>query len=64
MKNIPRSIFLQVDSENEKPEDFKELGEVTWCKDRINDNDIEYILKPKRIIKNYLKMIIIKKRKS
>ena len=42
MKNIPDIIYLQVDPENEKPEDFKELGEVTWCQDRINDSDIEY----------------------
>ena len=42
MKNIPKRIYLQIDPENEKPEDFKELGEVTWCEDRINKSDIEY----------------------
>ena len=53
MKNLPKRIFLQIDPENEKPEDFKELSEVTWCEDRINDSDIEYILKPKiKLIKN------------
>lgn len=69
MKNIPKKIYLQVDSENEKPEDFKELREVTWCEDRINDSDIEYVKKDlealaqfKRIIRNYLKMKIIKNR--
>ena len=44
MKNIPKRIYLQIDPENEKPEDFVELDEVTWCEDRINKNDIEYKL--------------------
>jgi len=48
MKNIPKRIFLQVDSENEKPEDFKDLCEVTWCEDRINKTDIEYARKNKK----------------
>lgn len=42
MENIPKKIYLQVDPENEKPEDFNELGEVTWCRDKINNNDIPY----------------------
>lgn len=46
MKNIPKKIYLQVDPENVKPEDFNELHEVTWSVDRINKNDIEYVLKP------------------
>jgi len=29
IRNLPERIFLQVDSENERPEDFKELREVT-----------------------------------
>lgn len=45
MKNIPRKIFLQVDEKGETPDDFNELEGVTWCEDRINDNDLEYILK-------------------
>ena len=44
MKNIPKKIYLQIDPEKENPEDFKELREVTWCEDRINDNDVEYIM--------------------
>jgi predicted nuclease with TOPRIM domain len=32
-------IFLQV-CENE---DSEWVGEVTWCQDRINDDDVEYI---------------------
>jgi hypothetical protein len=45
MKNIPQKIYLQVDPENEHPEDFNKLHEVTWCEDKINDTDIEYHLK-------------------
>jgi len=47
MKNIPKKIYLQVDSENERPEDFKDLREVTWSEDRINKSDIEYVRKIK-----------------
>ena len=52
MKNIPEKIYLQVDPENENPNDFNDLHEVTWCQDKINDNDIEYIRKDK--IEEYL----------
>lgn len=42
----PKTIFLQVcgtcqDNECDKC-DFDQLQEVTWCKDRINDNDVAY----------------------
>jgi hypothetical protein len=43
MKNIPDRIFLQVDPEGEKPADFKDLEGISWCEDRINDNDIAYV---------------------
>ena len=42
MKNIPPVIYLQVDPENERPEDFNKLAEVTWCKDRILKTDLTY----------------------
>ena len=42
MKNIPKKIYLQV-PDNEDVKDFKDLFEVTWCVDKINDSDIEYI---------------------
>lgn len=45
MKNIPIKIYLQVDPDNKNPEDFNDLTEVTWCVNKINDNDLEYILK-------------------
>ena len=48
MKNIPKKIYLQIDSENceyfKELEDFKELDEVTWCDERINKTDIEFEL--------------------
>lgn len=47
MKNIPKKIYLQVDPDNENPENFEELIGITWCDERINDNDIEYILNGK-----------------
>lgn len=46
MKNIPEKIYLQVhgDAWDENMTDFNELVGVTWCKDRINDDDLEYVL--------------------
>ncbi len=44
MKNIPKVIYLQVDPEDEEPDDFKELDEVTWCSDWINKSDIKYMI--------------------
>lgn len=39
----PKKIYLQADPENEKPKDFENLEGITWCADKINNNDIEYI---------------------
>ena len=48
MKNLPDKIYLQVcgdcnanDCENCKFEDLED--NVTWCKDKIFDKDIEYV---------------------
>lgn len=46
MKHIPNKIFLNIGYEPEKGDDFNDLGEVTWCADKVNDNDIEYQRKP------------------
>lgn len=46
MKNIPNTIFLNLGEDLEDFEDFNELGEVTWCTDKIGDGDIEYQRKP------------------
>lgn len=42
MKNIPEKIYLQIGDECDS-EDFNELSEVSWCKDKIYDNDIEFV---------------------
>lgn len=47
MKNKPKEIYLQIDADGETPEDFNNLHEITWCEDRINENDLVYVLKEK-----------------
>jgi hypothetical protein len=47
VKNIPNKIYLQI-GEDCIDEDFDKLFEVTWCKDRINRNDIVYYRKSKK----------------
>jgi hypothetical protein len=44
MKNLPKRIYLQIDADGETPEDFKDLSGVSWCADKIYDNDIAYVL--------------------
>ena len=46
MKHIPNKIYLNVGCDTREVKDFSELSEVTWCADKINDNDIEYQRKP------------------
>lgn len=51
MKNIPKKIYLQIGDDaditisNSIP-DFNDLCKeaITWSTERINDNDIEYVL--------------------
>lgn len=45
MKNIPETIYLQTGEDTENIEDFNQLEGVTWCKDRINESDLEYVRK-------------------
>lgn len=41
--NPPERIFLQVDPEGEGyPSEYEG---VTWCRDRINETDVEYVRK-------------------
>jgi len=47
VKNLPAVIYLQV-GEDIDEEDFNDLIEVTWCKDKIYDTDIRYVLPPKK----------------
>jgi aldehyde:ferredoxin oxidoreductase len=42
MKNQPKFIYLNIGADGEV-EDFKTLSEVTWCEDRVNDDDLEFI---------------------
>ena len=46
MRNIPNKIYLNMGCDPKEVKDFSELSEVTWCVDKINDNDIEYQRKP------------------
>lgn len=45
MKNIPNRIYLQIGlKENgESCNDFKELSNVSWCSDKIYEDDLEFI---------------------
>lgn len=38
MKKAPEKIWLQINEE-----DGEENHEVTWCQDKINDTDVEYV---------------------
>ena len=49
-KNIPKVIYLQIGEDCEK-KDFSDLEGITWCEDRINKNDIRYILDKRQIQK-------------
>ena len=52
MENIPNKIYLQVGERcntnfiTEQENDFKNFEkEITWCRDRINKNDIVFYRK-------------------
>lgn len=47
MKNIPKTIYLQIGDDCPKDVDFNGLVGVSWCADKINKNDIKYVLKKK-----------------
>ena len=59
-KNIPKEIYLQISDDCDTDDFLKETkivgdeGEVgiTWCEDKINDNDIRYVLDKRHISKN------------
>ena len=44
-KNAPQKIFLQVGDDCPDDENFVDLFGVSWCAEKINENDLEYILK-------------------
>ena len=43
MKNIPKIIYLKVDSDKENPEDYKDIKGIALCEYRINKKDLQYI---------------------
>lgn len=44
MKNIPKKIWLTTGLDNDdEVRDFKELTEVSWCEEQVNDKDIPYV---------------------
>lgn len=46
MKNTPKKIYLQIGDTFDGDldgDDFGQLVEVTWCKDRIWKTDLEYV---------------------
>ena len=47
MKNIPKEIYIQIGDDVSIKDniDFKDLTEVTWSADRINNTDIIYCRK-------------------
>lgn len=44
MLNEPQKIYLCLGEGIESDTDFKELTGVSWCADRVNATDIEYVL--------------------
>ena len=44
MKNIPEIIYLQIGEEFDVETEFNELAGVTFCTERIFENDIKYKL--------------------
>ena len=39
----PERIWLQVDPDGLCPGEWDSLDGATWCADKINDNDVEYV---------------------
>lgn len=44
MKNAPERIYLNIGDGVPDDVDFRDLSEVSWSEERINDNDIEYVI--------------------
>ena len=42
IKDIPEQIYLQTEG-IEEGDSFNDLADITWCKDRINLTDVEYV---------------------
>lgn len=59
--NTPEVIYLQVCGECQDNDcencNFDDLAEITWCKDRINDNDVVYF--SEEHVREVLKQVIV-----
>ena len=44
MKNLPEKIYLQIGEESDIDDiDFNELVGVSWCSDKIEESDVEFV---------------------
>ncbi len=54
MQNVPNKIYLNLgDIEHEDVKDFNELSGISWSTERIDDSDIEYIVKDSKTADNF-----------
>lgn len=44
IKNLPKRIYLNIGDGIPDDVDFRDLSEVTWSEERVNDSDIEYVI--------------------
>ncbi len=42
-KNLPERVYLQCNPNNVPGTDFNDMTEITWCVDKINESDVEYV---------------------
>ena len=61
MKNAPKKIWLNV-GDVFPDDDFNELSGVTWCEDKIGENDIPYrLVRPlQTVLKEWVRENIVK----
>lgn len=45
MKNLPERIYLNLGDGCFDDADFRDLSEVTWSEEKVNDTDVEYVRK-------------------
>ena len=48
IKNAPPKIYLNVGEDIDENTDFNSLSteHITWCEDKVDNDDIEYVLAP------------------
>lgn len=53
IKNLPKKIYLQIgeDCDCEEWEKIYPSHDVSWCEDKVNNNDIVYVLDKRRLKK-------------